>query len=114
MKPCLDELKTESGMEMVFKVPSPATVEFVCQLPRTRSVRYRMLWLKPACERNWNWKFAPTVCGLSRVTGDAAVVSLILASMPPRLKTKLPMGEPTRRKSLIMELVPNWAGTMLL
>lgn len=39
-KPCLAGLKTESGMEMVFRVPSPAMVELVCQFsPAIRLVR---------------------------------------------------------------------------
>ena len=59
MKPCLDGVKTESGTETAFNVPSPAMVELVCQSPATRFVRYRMLWLKPDCDWNWNWKFTP-------------------------------------------------------
>ena len=70
MKPCLDGVKTESGTETAFNVPSPAMVELVCQSPATRFVRYRMLWLKPDCDWNWNWKFTPLFCGFSNKAGE--------------------------------------------
>ena len=84
MNPCCEGLNRDLGREMVFSVPSPLMVELVCQMPTTKLVRYRILWLKPDSERNWNWKFAPLFVALSKVTGNAARVSVTLASKPDR------------------------------
>jgi hypothetical protein len=45
--PCLEPLNLEVGMGIVFKLPSPMTLEYVSQLPRTRLVRYCTLLVTP-------------------------------------------------------------------